>query len=394
MKKLTVVTASGESKRFNSETNKALAKILSVEMILFALNQAKATGGEILVSCDDDVKAFLEKEENIKFLGKTNTQAEVLNFDEVKGFDGEIIIIPADMPCLKTETVSAFANMELDKVDALVLGDVIKLNAETIKKLDVKSNEDILPLVKENLEYEEIFAKDEETVNCDTRQDLAKAIKIIKCREAERVMAEGVTLIDPDSVYISPFAEIGKDTVIYPDVFVEGASKIGKNCVIRSNTVIENAEIGDNTTITSSVINSSTVGTKVSVGPFAYIRPDCKIGDNVKVGDFVELKKAKIGNGTKISHLTYVGDSEVGERVNFGCGTVTVNYDGKNKFLTKIGDDAFIGCNTNLVAPVTVGNGAFTAAGSTITDNVPDENLAIARAKQVNKEGWVKPKNR
>lgn len=394
MKKLTVVTVGGESKRFKSETNKALSKILSVEMVCFALNQAKATGGEIIVSCDENVKAFLESEENIRFIGKTNTQAEVLETPEIKGFDGEIIIIPADMPCLLPETVSAFSDMKLDGVDALCLGDVIKLNADAIGKLDIKSKEDISDLVKSDLTYEEIFAKEEELINCDTRQDLAKAIAVIKVREAERVMNDGVTLIDPDSIYISPFAEIGADTVIYPDVFVEGNTKIGKNCVIRSNTVIENAVIGDNTTITSSVINSSTVGTKVSVGPFAYIRPDCKIGDNVKVGDFVELKKAKIGNGTKISHLTYVGDSEVGERVNFGCGTVTVNYDGKNKFLTKIGDDAFIGCNTNLVAPVTVGNGAFTAAGSTITDNVPDENLAIARAKQVNKTGWVKPKNR
>ena len=127
----------------------------------------------------------------------------------------------------------------------------------------------------------------------------------------------------------------------------------------------------------------------VKIGPFAYIRPNCHVGENVKVGDFVELKNSTIGAGTKISHLTYVGDSDVGERVNFGCGTVTVNYDGFTKFRTTIGDDAFIGCNTNLVAPVKVGDGAYTAAGSTITDDVPGDSLAIARTRQTVKKQWA-----
>ena len=138
----------------------------------------------------------------------------------------------------------------------------------------------------------------------------------------------------------------------------------------------------------SSVIIESEVGAGTNVGPFAYIRPNCTVGSDVKVGDFVELKNSTIGDGTKISHLTYIGDSDVGKGVNFGCGTVTVNYDGKKKYRTTIGDNCFIGCNTNLVSPVNVGDGAYIAAGSTITEDIPEDNLSIARARQVNKDGW------
>ena len=140
----------------------------------------------------------------------------------------------------------------------------------------------------------------------------------------------------------------------------------------------------------ASQLNESTVADRTKVGPFAYVRPHCHVGADVKVGDFVELKNSTIGDGTKISHLTYVGDTDAGAHINFGCGTVTVNYDGKKKFRTTIGDGAFIGCNTNLVAPVTVGEGAYTAAGSTVTEDVPPDALAIARARQENKEDWAR----
>ena len=153
--------------------------------------------------------------------------------------------------------------------------------------------------------------------------------------------------------------------------------------------MIRDCTVGDETEVNASQLNESTVGAHTTVGPFAYVRPNSKIGDHVKVGDFVEIKNSVIGNGTKISHLTYVGDSDCGERINFGCGTVTTNYDGFKKFRCTIGDDAFIGCNTNLIAPVTVGNGSYIAAGSTITDEVPADSLAIARERQVNKPGWA-----
>ena len=178
-------------------------------------------------------------------------------------------------------------------------------------------------------------------------------------------------------------------TVILPGTILRGRTVIGKNCTIGPNAMIRDCTVGDETEVNASQLNESTVGAHTTVGPFAYVRPNSKIGDHVKVGDFVEIKNSVIGNGTKISHLTYVGDSDCGERINFGCGTVTTNYDGFKKFRCTIGDDAFIGCNTNLIAPVTVGSGSYIAAGSTITDEVPADSLAIARERQVNKPGWA-----
>ncbi|MDR1641595.1 MAG: bifunctional UDP-N-acetylglucosamine diphosphorylase/glucosamine-1-phosphate N-acetyltransferase GlmU, partial [Clostridiales bacterium] len=161
-------------------------------------------------------------------------------------------------------------------------------------------------------------------------------------------------------------------------------------CEIGPNTRIVDSAIGDCVTVSYSVILKSTVGSHADIGPFAYIRPNSKVGEHCKVGDFVEVKNSTIGDYTKASHLTYIGDSDVGEHVNFGCGTVTVNYDGEKKHRTVIKDNAFIGCNTNLVAPVTVEEGAYTAAGSTITQDVPEKSLSIARARQVNKTDWTK----
>ena len=195
--------------------------------------------------------------------------------------------------------------------------------------------------------------------------------------------------VDPNNTYIDPRVKIGSGTVILPGTILRGRTVIGKNCTIGPNAMIRDCTVGDETEVNASQLNESTVGAHTTVGPFAYVRPNSKIGDHVKVGDFVEIKNSVIGNGTKISHLTYVGDSDCGERINFGCGTVTTNYDGFKKFRCTIGDDAFIGCNTNLIAPVTVGNGSYIAAGSTITDEVPADSLAIARERQVNKPGWA-----
>lgn len=212
---------------------------------------------------------------------------------------------------------------------------------------------------------------------------------------AVRLMESGVRIIDPNSVYVGPRVTVGAGTVLLPGTILRGETTIGGACEIGPNTMIRDCVIGDRVTINASQLNESTVEEGTKVGPFAYIRPNCHVGKDVKVGDFVELKNSTIGNGTKISHLTYVGDSDVGQGVNFGCGTVTVNYDGITKYRTTIGDHAFIGCNTNLVAPVKVGDGAYTAAGSTITQEVPADSLAIARSQQVVKKQWAaKRRNR
>jgi bifunctional UDP-N-acetylglucosamine pyrophosphorylase/glucosamine-1-phosphate N-acetyltransferase len=205
-------------------------------------------------------------------------------------------------------------------------------------------------------------------------------------------MRAGVTLIDPKSVYIDYGVKIGMDTVIYPGSYIEMGSEIGEEAIIGPNSRVVGSTIGNNTEINNSVIIDSIVGDSTHIGPFAYLRPGSKIGNNVKIGDFVEVKKSVIGDDTKVSHLTYIGDAEVGSNVNLGCGVVVVNYDGKNKNKTVIGDNAFVGCNVNLISPVTVKNNAYVAAGSTITEEVPENSLAIARSRQVNKEGWVEKK--
>ncbi len=223
----------------------------------------------------------------------------------------------------------------------------------------------------------------------NNRIQLNEAEVIMRNRINRAHMTEGVTFINPDTAYIEAGVEIGQDTVIGPNVEIKGNTKIGENCEIGQGTRIENSEIGNGVEVMSSVILDSRIGDNTSVGPFAYVRPNCIVGEKVKVGDFVEIKNSRIDDGTKISHLTYIGDSDVGKNVNFGCGTVTCNYDGKNKFRSTIGDDCFVGCNTNLVSPVKVGDRSYIAAGSTITEDIPAGSLSIARTRQVNKEGWA-----
>lgn len=232
-----------------------------------------------------------------------------------------------------------------------------------------------------------------ETLGINDRVVLAEAERVMRRRIAEKHMRNGVTIINPESTYISAAAEIGRDTVLQPGTMIEGHTVIGNKCVIGPNSQIVDSVIGDNTNVHSSVVLSSRIGSTTAIGPFAHIRPDSDLGDSVKIGNFVEVKKATLGEGSKVSHLSYIGDAKIGSHVNVGCGTITVNYDGKNKHLTTIEDNAFIGCNSNLVAPVTVGKGAYVAAGSTITKSVPESSLAIARARQENKEGYANKLN-
>ncbi len=214
-----------------------------------------------------------------------------------------------------------------------------------------------------------------------------KALEEARLAVLEKHLENGVRFLGIDGVVIDGTVTIGPDTVIEPGVVLRGGTVIGKSCTITSGSRIEDCIIGDGTTINASQCYRSRIGKEVSIGPFSHIRPDSDIADHVHIGDFVEVKNSHIGVGTAVAHLTYVGDSDVGRNVNFGCGCVTVNYDGVHKNRCTIGDNAFIGCNTNLVAPVTVGDNTFIAAGSTITDGIPDGDFAIARARQVNKEG-------
>lgn len=232
------------------------------------------------------------------------------------------------------------------------------------------------------------ISDNDEIRGINDRVQLNEAEKIMQKRINEYHMRNGVTMRNPESVYIEDGVEIGNDTEICQNVTIKSGTKIGSDCVIGSGSMLNRAVIHDGVDVLSSVILESEVDEGTHVGPFAYIRPNCHVGKEVKVGDFVELKNSNIDDGTKISHLTYIGDSDVGKRVNFGCGTVTCNYDGKKKYRTTIGDDCFVGCNTNFVSPINVGDGVYIAAGSTITEDIPENSLSIARARQVNKEGW------
>jgi bifunctional UDP-N-acetylglucosamine pyrophosphorylase/glucosamine-1-phosphate N-acetyltransferase len=221
------------------------------------------------------------------------------------------------------------------------------------------------------------------------RAGLAEAQLWMRRRINRRHMMNGVTLIDPENTYIDAEVAIGADSVIWPGTTLNGATAIGESCVIGPNSDITDSQIGNHVTIKQSVLSEAQVADEASIGPFAYLRPGARIGEHVKVGDFVEIKNSVLGAGTKVSHLSYIGDAEVGSNVNIGCGAITVNYDGFNKHKTVIGDDAFVGSNVNLVAPVKVGQGALVAAGSTITQDVPDNDMAIARARQDNRQGYA-----
>jgi bifunctional UDP-N-acetylglucosamine pyrophosphorylase/glucosamine-1-phosphate N-acetyltransferase len=232
-----------------------------------------------------------------------------------------------------------------------------------------------------------------EILGVNSRKELAEVAAILKMTKNESLMAAGVTIVDPATAYIAPDVEIGPDTVIHPGVHLEGRTRIGSRCEIHPGVRILDSVLDDEVVVNSfCVINSAHVSTGARIGPFAHLRPESDVGIDAHVGNFVELKKTSLGRGSKANHLTYLGDATIGEKVNVGAGTITCNYDGTSKHPTVIEDGAFIGSDSQLIAPVRVGRGAYVAAGSSITDDVPPESLAIARGKQTNKEGWVAQK--
>ncbi|MCL2060316.1 MAG: bifunctional UDP-N-acetylglucosamine diphosphorylase/glucosamine-1-phosphate N-acetyltransferase GlmU [Oscillospiraceae bacterium] len=237
------------------------------------------------------------------------------------------------------------------------------------------------------------IADPSECLGANDRAGLAEINRVVRMKKCMELMLEsGVTIVDPASTYIDQDVAIGMDTTIFPGCFLESGTVIGENCEIGPGAKIRNTRIGDGVHVQYSVLTDATVGDNVSIGPYAQLRPGAAIGSRTKIGDFVEIKNANIGEKVSISHLAYIGDADVGSNVNIGCGVITCNYDGKLKYRTTIGKNSFIGSNTNLIAPVTVADNAYVASGSTITDDVPEDALAIARSRQVNKEHWVSRK--
>lgn len=274
-------------------------------------------------------------------------------------------------------------------------------NAELFKALDEVTNNnaqneyyltDVIGIMNNKGLKVDAYKIDDfnEVGGINDRVALAEATQVLRDRINKEHLLNGVNIIDPKNTYIGRDVVIGQDTTIEPGCILKGKTVIGNNCHIGPYCEFTNVVVKDNVEIKFSVLSDSTIESGVDIGPYARLRTNCHILENAHLGNFVEMKKAVFGKGSKASHLTYVGDAEVGSDVNMGCGTITVNYDGKNKSLTKIGDKAFIGCNANLVAPVTIKENAFIAAGSTITKDVEADAMAIARARQENKEGYSK----
>ncbi|GAW91657.1 bifunctional UDP-N-acetylglucosamine diphosphorylase/glucosamine-1-phosphate N-acetyltransferase GlmU [Calderihabitans maritimus] len=247
-------------------------------------------------------------------------------------------------------------------------------------------------LIRRGLTVEAVQGSAEETLGINNRVQLAEAEKILRKRINCALMEAGVTILDPDSTFIDAGVEIGQDTVILPFTFIQGNTYIGSGCTIGPGVTVRDSRVGDNVSLQYSVVTESEIGDGCSVGPYAYLRPGTVLAPNVKIGDFVEVKNSRIGAGSKVPHLSYIGDATIGTGVNIGAGTITCNYDGEKKWPTKIGDGAFIGSNTNLVAPVEVGEDAMVGAGSTITRDVPAGDLAICRGKQINLKGYARKK--
>src|SRR3954464_6156355 len=240
-----------------------------------------------------------------------------------------------------------------------------------------------------------MVGKPEEIRGINSRTELAEVSRLVRQTKNEELMAAGVTLVDPATTYIEPDVEIGRDTVIHPGVTIEGSTKIGSACEIRGNVRITDSEIGDQVMINNfCLIVGARVADGAAIGPFAHLRPETDVRTGAKVGNFVELKKTILGAGSKVNHLSYLGDATVGANVNVGAGTITCNYDGMKKHQTVIEDGAFIGSDTQLIAPVTVGKGAYVGAGSSITEDVPPGSLGIARGRQTNIEGWAERKKK
>ncbi|MGL4606069.1 MAG: bifunctional UDP-N-acetylglucosamine diphosphorylase/glucosamine-1-phosphate N-acetyltransferase GlmU [Eubacteriaceae bacterium] len=444
-----LILAAGQGTRMKSEIPKVLHKVCGKSLLDYVIDASKGAGvekiGTIIGYKSDLVKETLEDQIEIiiqeEQLGTGHAVMTALPFFEE--FSGNLLILVGDAPLVRKETIEGLIKTHEEKgFSATVLsaeisdptgygrmvkgknGELIRIVEDRDTSRDEKEIKEInsgmycfdaqdlkkaLKMITTNNSQGEYYLTDvieilremgkttgtyvteaEDIMAINSKVQLAEISETMQKRINTKLMEEGVILRDPKTAYISSGVQIGRDTIIYPNVILEGETKIGTNSTIGGNSRLENAKVGDNVTIQNSTIIDSVIGDETTIGPYAYLRPGNLVGKKCKVGDFVEMKNSTMADGAKASHLTYIGDGDVGENVNLGCGTVFVNYDGKKKHRTIVEKDAFIGCNTNLIAPVTVKEGAYIAAGSTITDDVPEESLAIARARQVNKVGYLK----
>ncbi len=445
-----IILAAGEGKRMKTKTAKVLNKVCFKPMIDYVVKAAEEISTEkpvvVIGHKAEEIKEHLGDRVNYALQSEQmgTGHAVTTAMDFIENSEGDtVVVLNGDMPQITGDTLrQVVAHHETEGFGVTVVGAFFddptgygRLVTESGRLLKIVEHKDCneneleikevnagiylfnkkelisaLPKLKNNNSQNEYYLTDaieiignagafivedkNEVAGCNTKVELAEADRNMRLKINKRLLEKGAVIINPECTYIEDSVEIGLDSVIYPNCIIKGKTVIGEDCEVSEGSHIEDSIICDGVSVKTSTLLECEIGKGTTVGPYAYIRPRTKVGERCRIGDFVELKKSVIGNGTKVSHLTYLGDAIVGERVNFGCGTVAVNYDGVNKFQTKIGNDAFIGCNANLVAPVTIGDNSFIAAGSTITDEVPDDAFAIARQRQTTKLEWKKPKDR
>lgn len=453
---ISVILAAGEGTRMKSKIPKVLHEVCGKPILEYVINASKGASVEknvVIVGHGGDIVREYFKEEPIIFKTQPigddvpyGTGFAVMQAMEDIDDSSTVVILYGDTPLITESTIDELINYHSkNQFKATVLtailddptgygriiredtGDILKIveqkdASEEEKKIkeinsgiycfDGKLLKYALGKIDNNNAQNEYYVTDvigilkeeghkvgayiiensTEIHGVNSRVQLAFSEEVMRKRISEYHMVNGVTIINPDNTYIEDGVKIGRDTIIYPGVSLEGNTEIGEDCIIGSNSRIVESMIHNNVSIESSTIENSVVGENTHIGPYAHLRPNSNIGKNAKIGNFVEVKNSTFKDNTKASHLAYIGDADIGHDVNIGCGVVFVNYNGKEKFRTTVGDNAFVGSNSNLVAPVNVESWGYVAAGSTITKEVPEGTLSIARAEQKNIEGWVERK--
>jgi|LSQX01.2.fsa_nt_gb bifunctional UDP-N-acetylglucosamine pyrophosphorylase/glucosamine-1-phosphate N-acetyltransferase len=413
------IIASDEVTNMNSLLPKYAHEICGQAMLSYSIDAGIEAGTEKLVIISNQntnlIRELMPKDTILIHQDEQaddNIIAHEIQSVLEKKRDATVLILPVGYSVIRGSTLKAAYDYHLAKDNQATvitdkegsLSDICFINTELIlteisslKNLGVTNSLFIKNMIKKIYSSGQkingySISDSEELIRVKDRSELSEAERIISNRIIKKHMDNGVTFHLPETSMIHNKVKIGKDTVIHPGTQLEGNTIIGERCQIGPHSRIEDSVVKDGVYFMNSVMVQSQIENDTKVGPFAYIRPGSSIGENVKIGDFVEIKNSNIGNNSKVPHLSYIGDADVGKNVNVGCGAVVVNYDGKKKNRTSVGDHAFVGCNVNLVSPVVVNDYAYIAAGSTITEEVPEYSLAIARNRQTIILDWVKRK--